>query len=310
MSPRRTPRAIRFACLAALTLSGALAGGCASRQQTFATPEDAVWRLISTAKEGNKSDIEKVLGPKSSEVLSTGDPVQDRNQRQVFVAAADEQWHLQDLPDGEKELVIGYEEWPFPIPLVESDGAWRFDTDAGIEEILARRIGRNELAAIDICRTYFILQNEYAETGHDGNPPGAFAQRFWSTPGKHDGLYWKSTSDADQSPAGELVAVAADEGYTRSKRGFPRPFHGYYFRILDAQTGASPDGARSYVVNGAMTGGFALVAYPASYGQSGVMSFIINQDGVVLQSDLGEDTAEIASAMTSFDPTDQWKIVE
>ena len=311
MRGRLSPGSFRSLSFGALGACVMLFGGCASgRQDTFATPEDAAQSLIASARDGNVSQLERILGPDSRSVIVSGDTVQDRNQREVFVVAADEQWRLEDMGDDQKELVIGYEDWPFPIPIVREDGAWRFDTAAGIDEVIARRIGRNELTAIGLCETYVSAQREYAATGHDGNPAGVYAQRFASTPGMHDGLHWKSTSADDQSPLGALAAVAADEGYTRAHTDRPNPFHGYLFRILTSQTGAAPDGARDYVVDGRMNGGFAMVAFPASYGNTGIMTFIVNQDGVVLQSDLGENAEAIASAMTAFDPTDQWKIVE
>jgi len=205
--------------------------------------------------------------------------------------------------------VIGDEQWPFPIPLAKSGDGWQFDTDAGREEILSRRIGRNELKAIDLCRDYVLMQEEYASQPRDGNLAGRYAQRLRSTPGRQDGLYWKVGPEERTSPLGDLMAQAAAEGYDENKSA-PQPFWGYHFRVLTAQGAAAKGGAKSYIVNGEMTGGFGLIAYPAKYGHGGIMTFIVNQDGVVYQKDLGEDTLKVAPTLTAFDPDSTWAAVK
>jgi hypothetical protein len=208
--------------------------------------------------------------------------------------------------------VIGNEQWPFPVPLVREGDGWRFDTDAGKREVLARRIGRNELAVIGLCETYVIAQKQYAAEGRDGNPAGAYAQKIRSTSGKHDGLFWPTKPGEKPSPLGDLAAQATSEGYAyrAAPAQGPRPFHGYLFRVLTRQGASAPGGAKSYVADGHMTGGFALIAYPAAYGNSGIMTFIVNQDGVVREADLGKDTAKLAGAIDAYDPDARFQPVE
>ncbi len=207
-------------------------------------------------------------------------------------------------------LIVGNEGWPFPVPLVKSANSWRFDTAAGKEEVLARRIGRNELAVIGTCRTYVAAQQHYAQQGHDGKPAGLFATTFPSDPGKQNGLYWPSARQEPRSPLGDLVAQAAQEGQQLgANREQPSPFHGYYFKILSGQGTAARGGARSYVVNGEMSGGFALVAWPAQYDATGVMTFIVNQDGIVHEKDLGAQTGATVAAMTRYNPDASWRRV-
>ncbi len=279
-------------------------------QRTFATPQDAVNALVEAAKGGSAEDMILIFGPEAPGILSSGDPVADRRSREVFVVATQQGWRLIDRSAGAKELVVGDEAWPFPIPLVQDQGGWRFDTAAGAEEILARRIGRNELAAIRSCRIYVRAQKEYAGQSHDDNPAGVYAQRFASDPGTQNGLYWSAGPDEKPSPLGELAAQAAAEGYAVGPKKEPTPFHGYYFRILTAQGKDAPGGAKSYVSNGDMTGGFALVAYPAAYANSGVMTFLVNQDGVIYESDLGDDTLKVAGAISEYNPDRTWRKVE
>ena len=206
--------------------------------------------------------------------------------------------------------MIGDEQWPFPIPLVKVGGGWEFDTDAGRDEILSRRIGRNELQVIDLCRAYVLMQEEYASQPRDGKVAGLYAQKLRSAPGRQDGLYWKVGPEERTSPLGDLVAQAAAEGYDEDKSPSQQPFSGYHFRVLTAQGPAAKGGARSYIVNGEMSGGFALIAYPADYGQGGIMTFIVNQDGVVYQKDLGEDTPKAAPTLDAFNPDDTWTEVK
>ena len=276
--------------------------------KTFATPEDAVVAMVDAARAGNKAELSAIFGPEGERILSSGDPVMDQNSVQTFVAAYDERAQLSE-ENGKRVLLIGNEEWPFPIPLISDGTIWRFDAEAGVNEVLFRRIGRNELTTIEVCRTFVEMQREYAKRAHDGNAAGAYAQRFASTPGKQDGLYWETGASEDPSPMGEFVAEAAASGY-HSPGDKPVPFHGYYFRILTAQGKNAEGGARDYLVGGGMRGGFALVAVPAEYGNSGIMSFIVNQGGVVFEKDLGPDTAKVAAGISAFDPDPTWNQVQ
>jgi len=231
--------------------------------------------------------------------------------RQVFTVAAGEQWRLEDATPGGKTLVIGNEEWPFPVPLVKGTDGWRFDTAAGKEEVLARRIGRNELEAIATSRAYVTAQQRYAQQGHDGKPAGVHATKFQSDPGKENGLYWPTARGQKRSPLGELVAQAAEEGRPiGADRPQPTGFHGYYFKILTGQGAAASGGAMSYIVKGEMSGGFALVVWPAQYDSTGIMTFIVNQDGIVRERDLGPQTDAIARKMTVYNPDASWRQVQ
>ena len=232
--------------------------------------------------------------------------------RQVFAVAFREQWRLEDATAGRKTLVVGYEDWPFPVPLVKGADGWRFDTAAGKEEVLARRIGRNELQAIATSRAYVTAQQRYAQQGHDGKPAGVHATKLKSDPGKENGLYWPTERGQKRSPLGDLVAQAAEEGRPIGGADRPQPtgFHGYYFKILTGQGAAVSGGARSYIVKGEMSGGFALVAWPAQYDATGVMTFIVNQDGIVRQRDLGPKTDAIARKMTVYNPDASWRQVQ
>ena len=230
----------------------------------------------------------------------------DRTERERFAQAAAEKTRLEPKGDDRVVLNVGNDDWPFAIPIVRQAGAWRFDTAAGKEELLNRRIGRNELRTIEFCRAYVDAQREYASRSG-----GAFAERVRSTPGKHDGLYWEAAAGEQESPMGPSAAAATREGYGAKISGAERsPYHGYLFKILTAQGPHAPEGARSYVADGRMTGGFALLAYPVAHGSSGVMTFVVNQLGIVFQKDLGTRTAVIAEAMTRYDPDDSWDPVE
>ena len=281
-----------------------------AEQEAFDSPDRAVAALVAAARDGDTAELMHVLGPDGAKLVHSGDPVADASGRTMFVAAYD-RLHRID-PDGADRttLIIGNEQWPFPIPIVKRDGRWLFDTAAGTEEILDRRIGRNELNAIQVCRAYVEAQREYATSGASGTGIREYAKRFVSSPGTHDGLYWPATAGAPESPIGPLVASARAEGYGgRTNEGKRSPYHGYYYRILDRQGSAAPGGAYDYIADGHMIGGFALVAFPATWGNSGVMSFIVNQDGVVYQKDMGPETATIARALTTFDPDPSWKPV-
>lgn len=272
-------------------------------QRTFPTADDAVAALVAAAKANDPKAIRAILGNDRGD-LSSGDPVADRTLREGFVAAYDVKHALVDS-GGVMRLTVGNEAFPFAFPLVQTAGAWRFDTAAGRDELLARRIGANELDAIKVLQAIVDAQREYASVDRNGDGVLAYASRFASTRGKHDGLYWPAKAGEPPSPLGELVVQAAGEGY-RAKEGSPTPYHGYYYRMLKAQTANASGGSIDYIVRGRQIGGYAVVAYPAKYGSSGIMTFIVNQDGSVYQSDLGRDTQAKASAMRKFDPGSGW----
>jgi Protein of unknown function (DUF2950) len=280
-----------------------------SRARTFAAPEDAVRALVDAAKADKPDDVRAIFGPEGRELVDSSDPATARRNREVFTVAVAERWQLVDQGQS-KVLVIGNEAWPFPIPLVKDAGGWRFDAAAGKDEVLARRIGRNELAVIRIGHTYVAAQHLYARNGHDGQPAGLYARAFKSEPGRQNGLYWPTARGEKRSPLGDLVADAAEEGRRLGQDGAPAPFHGYYFRILTAQGPAAAGGAKDYVVDGRMSGGFALVAWPAQYDVTGIMTFIVNHDGIVREKDLGPDTAATAKAITLYDPDPTWTTVQ
>ncbi len=308
---------LRVIAVAGAVLAASLAFSSCSRKpatpyRTFATPEDAVKALADAVRKGSIADLQALFGPDSDELIASADPATARQNREVFAAAYRERWHLQQDGPNFTTLVIGNEEWPFPIPVVKDDTGWHFDVAAGKEEVLERRIGRNELAVISICRTYVAAQRLYALKGHDGQPAGLFAQAFRSDPGRENGLYWRvARSGEKRSPLGDLVADAAQEGRVApGDRAQPAPFHGYYFRILTAQGPAAPGGAKAYIVNGRMSGGFALVAWPAEYDASGVMTFVVNADDVVHQKDLGPDTASAIRNISAYNPDASWGTVQ
>ena len=303
----------KVAAMLALVVAACSAGGAPNApdyrgQKVFDTPEAAGERLAAAVNSGNRDDLEAIFGTGAEQTLSSGDPVADRRSREVVAAAMNQRWTLQPKDATTRELVIGNESWPFPVPLVKDDRGWWFDTAAGTEEIRVRRIGRNELATIRTLRDYATAQREYAQSGRDGKPAGIFAQQLRSDPGKHNGLYWPVTDAKEpRSPLGEFAAAATAEGYGADFKEGAAPYHGYYYRVLKSQGPAAPGGAKDYVVNGEMTGGFAMLAYPAEYGSSGVMSFLIGPDGTVHESDLGDDTAAVAKQITSYDPGDGWQ---
>jgi hypothetical protein len=253
--------------------------------------------------------IQAIFGREGVEAVASGDPVSDRHDREVIALALEQSWRWAPHGADGKELIIGDEQWPFPVPLVKTGNAWQFAAEAGKQEVLARRIGGNELVVISLCRDYVRAQKEYASESHDGKPAGLYAQHFRSSPGLHDGLFWRLKRGERNSPFGELVAAAIAEGYDPGKLD-SSPFRGYRFRILTAQGPAAPGGQKSYVESGDMTGGFALVAWPAKYAFSGVMTFMVGPDGVVYQKDLGEDTDTQASGLTAYDPDKSWTAVE
>jgi Protein of unknown function (DUF2950) len=294
-----------FAIVAASTVAAA------PIQKTFADPGAAVDALIAANRDNHLRELLAILGPEGAKLIHSGDPVADEHGRTRFVAHYDEA-HKLDL-DGESKavLIVGKDEWPFPIPLIRDHGRWRFDTKAGTDEILNRRIGRNELTVIQVCRGYVAAQREYAamHLGPDGSPE--YAQRFMSTTGQHDGLYWPVKAGEAESPLGPLIAQARAAGYQPGTPHVkPRPYYGYYFRVLARQGDNAAGGAKDYIVDGHMTGGFALLAYPATYGDSGVMTFIVNQAGIVYQKNLGPDTAHVAQQINQYDPDASWQASE
>ena len=279
----------------------------ASAQKAFKSTDAAVEELVKAVRDGDRKAILVVLGRKASDIVSSGDTVADEAAFKRFVAAYDAKHQLTMQGDNKAIMVLGQEDFPFPIPLVRENGMWQFDTDAGLDEILYRRIGRNELDVIQTCLAYVDAQDEYAEKDRTGAGVGVYAQRVISSPGKKDGLYWPDVQGNDVSPLGEFVAEATAQGYRVG--GGRTPYHGYYYKILTQQGPAAAGGELDYVVHGKMIGGFALVAYPAEYRNSGVMTFIVNHAGVVYQKDLGPRSAELAEKMTEFNPDKTWKEV-
>jgi Protein of unknown function (DUF2950) len=281
-------------------------GETPSAQTQFKTPTAAMQALVAAARSNDRTKLAGILGPDSAELLSSGDDVADAEDRARFVARVNERTRFETLPDGKTIAHIGRQATPFAIPLVKEGEQWRFDTAAGKDEVLNRRIGRNELMVIAAARGYVDAQEEFARTtGTDGGAH-AYAQKIRSTPGQRDGLYWDDPSGTDESPLGPLFGSASAEGYQLAEQPALEPYHGYLFRILTGQGAAAPGGARSYVKDGKMTGGFALVAWPAEYGHSGIMTFLVNKQGIVFQKDLGAQTAEAVKAITTYDPDASW----
>jgi hypothetical protein len=295
---------LAFALGLALALP-ASPGHAAAAQQTFRSPERAIDAMVAAARADNAGALLKILGPQAKTLVASGDPVADREGRRRFVAAYDRKHDIERQGEDKAILLIGDSGWPFPIPIVGQGGVWRFDTAAGAQEILARRIGRNELNAIEVCRAYVDAQRDYASQDRNRDGLREYAQKFGSTPGKHDGLYWPAKPGEEASPLGPLVAEAHAEGY--GGRGKHAPYQGYYYKILTRQGPHAAGGAHDFVAHGHMIGGFALVAYPAQYGASGVMTFIVNQDGVVHEKNLGPRTVTIARHLTSYDPDSSWR---
>jgi len=302
MTPRKV---IAFALLIACE---SVATAQTQGQRTFPTAEDAVKTLAETVKAGNLDAVLAIFGPGGRELIDSSDAATARQNQKVFMVAVGERWHLEDSAPDRKTLVIGNEDWPFPVPIVKDATGWRFDTAAGREEIVARRIGRNELAAIETTHAYVTAQRRYAEQGHDGKPAGEYAPRFRSDQGTENGLFWPAARGQKRSPLGDLLAQAAMEGRPVGQGSGPTPFHGYHFKILTAQGPAAAGGVRNYIVNGGMSRGFALVAWPAQYDVTGIMTFVVNQDGVVHEKDLGARTDASARMMTTYNPDSSWTV--
>ena len=302
---RKLKAILTGAVIASAVVSPAVAGDTA----TFATPDEAVSALIEAVKSPDALDaIVKVLGNDGREIAASGDPVQDDARRARFLSSFDEAHVLQKDGEDRSTLVIGKDEYPFPIPIVKTDGKWRWDTAAGLDQLLTRRIGENELSAIEVVRTFVAAQLEYADQSRDGKSI-QYARRLMSREGRKDGLFWPTADGEPDSPIGPLVAKAQAEGYKNkaSRENGEAGYHGYVYRMLYGQGKNAPGGARDYIVNDRMIGGFGLIATPADYGNSGVMTFIVNQDGNVFEKDLGPDSSRAAQRIRTFDPDQTWK---
>ena len=284
-------------------------GAVAVKQKTFSSPEEGVKALIDAARKNDMKGILEILGADAKSIIESGDPVADNEGRERFVKSYDESNKLVKSGDSKAVLEVGKDEWPFPIPLVKENAGWRFDTQEGKEELLNRRIGRNELDVIQVCLAIVDAEREYYQRDPDGDKLLQYAQKLISTKGKRDGLYWETKPNEQPSPLGSLVAQARAEGY-KGAGGKPVPYHGYYYKLLTGQGKDAPGGAYDYLVRGKMMGGFGVVAYPAQYGSSGIMTFIVNHDGVVYQKDLGTKTATIAQSMSKFNPDKTWVAVK
>lgn len=294
---------LALAASLALVLPGA--GGAAEpKQKSFPSPEDAVGALVAAVQAHDEKAMLAIFGPEGKDLVKSGDPVQDKQSRERFLASYQEKHALTGEGDS-KTLEIGNNDWPFPVPLVKAGDAWHFDSAQGKEELLNRRIGKNELDTIQVLLALVDAQREYASVDRNGDGLLEYAQKFGSDQGKKNGLYWRAAAGEPESPLGPLVADAVQEGY-RKKESKPIPYHGYYYKILKAQGKDAPGGAYSYLAKDKMIGGFAILAYPAQYGASGVMTFMVNHDGVVFQKDLGAETAAAAPKITKFNPDQTW----
>lgn len=309
MTRRARPRAHLLGIIASAAILVAATGTQAASQSSFDTPEEAVRALIDAVRQERTDTLLVLFGAAGSGLVDTSDPVTPRRNREVFLAASAEGWQLVDDGEGRKSLIVGRERWPFPVPIVRQGDRWTFDAAAGREEVLARRIGRNELSAIRASQIYVAAQRLYAGSGRDGQPAGAYARKFRSDAGTSNGLYWPAARGQKRSPLGDLLAGAAVEAHPGTDAA-PVPFYGYYYRVLTSQGPSAPGGKKSYVKDGRLSEGFALVAWPAEYGTSGIMTFIVNHEGVVRERDLGPDTANVAGRMQAYDPDKSWAVVQ
>jgi hypothetical protein len=293
---------------AVVLLSGCLAMGAAGQQRgqkTFASAEEASKALVAAAEKNDEKAMLEILGPEGKEIVSSGDETEDKESHANFARRYEQMHRLVTEPDGMVTLYIGAENWPAPIPLVNKGKGWYFATEAGKMEVLYRRVGRNEMSAMHVCREMVAAEKEYYAEQHN-----EYAQKIFSDEGQHNGLYWKAGDGEPQSPIGPLVAAAVAEGYTKSQNGAPTPYRGYYFHILTGQGKNAPGGAKSFVVNGKMTEGFAFVAYPAEYRSSGVMTFVVGADGVVYEKDLGRKTEVLAKGLKEYNLDSGWRKAE
>jgi Protein of unknown function (DUF2950) len=291
--------------LAVILLAGSLPGRVTAQQsgqKTFSSAQAASEALVTAAQNNDPKALLEILGPDAKQIVSSGDETQDAQNRANFVQRYQQMHRLIREPDGTTTLYIGPENWPMPIPLADKGDVWYFDTASGEKEILYRRIGRNEISTVHVCQQLVAAQKEYYSSHNN-----EYAQKIFSDEGKQDGLYWSAADNQPQSPIGPLVASAVAEGYSQNRDGAPSaPYRGYYYHILQTQGAGAPGGAKNYIVDGKMTGGFAFVAYPAEYRSSGVMTFIVGPDGVVYRKDLGKNTAVLAKAMKEFNPDPTW----
>ncbi|HVI09145.1 MAG TPA: DUF2950 domain-containing protein [Candidatus Binatia bacterium] len=279
-----------------------------SGQRTFSSAGEATKALMAALKSNDESSLLGILGPDAKDIVSSGDPVEDKNRRQQMVEKYQQMHRLVTEPDGKTTLYIGAENWPTPIPLIHKGDSWYFDTAEGKQEILYRRIGRNETEVIQICRELVDAEKEYYSKAHDGAAGSEYAQKLFSDPGKHNGLYWQASAGEGESPIGPLMASASADGYASDHQ--PEPFHGYYFRVLTGQKAGKHAKTESFIVDGKMTRGFAFLAYPSDYRSTGVMTFMVDQDGVVYEKDLGKRTAEAAKSLTAYDRDGSWRKAE
>jgi hypothetical protein len=302
--------ALGVSTVAALAQSQASASdiALAANQQSFASAADAVTALIGALQADDTKSLVKILGPGGDKLVQSGDPIAATAAREQFLELYAESHTLTPQPDGSVTLVVGNNAWPLPIPIVQVNGHWQFDATIGAQVIIDRRIGRNELLTIQTLLSAVAGQEDYFDRMKAATGTGVYAQRLYSSPGKHDGLYWDVAAGEEESPLGPLIDQAEDEGYpgATQKDGAQTPFHGYYFRLLKGQGPDAPGGAANYIQGGKMTGGFAYVAWPALYDRDGIMTFLVDQDGIVFQKDLGPDTYAIAATMTLFDPDLSW----
>ncbi len=304
-------RRIEFSILAAVLLLAAavnpVSAANGAKQKSFATPEEAVQQLAAAVKVDDAKTLLQILGPGAKALISSGDAVADKKGRERFTKAYSEASKLEKSGDAKMVLSIGKDEWPFPVPLMKDATGWHFDANQGKEEILNRRIGRNERHAIQAALAYVDAQREFYLRNPQGDKLLQYAQKFMSTSGKRDGLYWPAGASEQASPLGPLYAAARAEGYGKNENGKHQAYHGYFYRILKGQGPNARGGAYDYVAQGRMIGGFALIAYPAEYGNSGVMTFIVNHDGTVYEKDLGPESAGLARKISKFDPDKTWK---
>ena len=305
---RVASRSLNLAALLVIAFGGA-GVALAQTQQLFSSPEEATRALVTATQAKDQNSLARIFGPRIKDLLS-GDSVSDANDLSDLSAFISEGTKLEKESDQKVTLMVGDDMWPFPVSIIKAGTQWRFDTANGIEEVYARRIGANEIDATLVCKAYALAQYDYFNNGDwDGDQVSEYAVKLLSSPGKKDGLYWEVVGDEEPSPLGPLIALAADEGYTRKKGTGTQtaaPFHGYYFKILTRQGTSAPGGAYNYTINGNMIAGFALVAYPATWGNSGVMTFVVNQEGRVYEKNLGPRTAQIAGAMTDYNPDSTW----
>ena len=308
--PSRYRVAFAITIIFVLTVCQLAVAATPTKQKTFASPEEAVKAAVAATKNNDDKELLAIFGPQAKDLMFSGDAVADKQRRERFLAAYNEKNSI--ASEGERRIItVGKSAWPFPIPLVKNADSWMFDAEKGREEILNRRIGQNELDAIQVSLAYVDAQREYAMKDRDGDGLRDYAQKFRSDTGKNNGLYWQAKTEEEQSPLGPLVARARSEGYGQNKASDkPAPYRGYFYKILTAQGKDAPGGAYTYLIKGKMIGGFALVAYPAEYGNSGVMTFIVNHDGKVFQKDLGEKTASAAAAMKEYNPGSSWTEVK